>query len=1785
MTRPALRRARERRRLRFVEQLEDRRLMALGDLLETIDTPTAEVQAGSHAGFALSSNGAIGAPLHDVTKNGETFPDAGRVVFGLQSIDNPTPHAGDQFGYALDGGFVSAPFDDTGALNSGVVHYGGSKIANPTPGVDAHFGLAVARAGDYVFVSAAAPGDSPNSGGAVYMFDATRGTFLRTFRNPTPKAGDEFGKSISASTTQIVIGAPGDDAFGADSGRVYVFNYNGTLLRTLQQPNPKAGDRFGFSSRIDVNAGFNQTSIIVGAPGVDAEGKADVGRAFTYSVDSGALELTLNNPSPDAGDQFGWSVFTSHNSTPQIIIRVGAPYDDTGATNSGQVFTFDTNGDLVSSSLNPTPATDDLYGFALGDFGTIGAPGADELGKTDPGARYQIGSPTPSLAWDIVPNGSFGKQAVVAGPWLFVSEPDLTGEDINGFTKDIGRVHQFDAATGALVYSYVTTNQGSLGVRLAASNGRVAISQGLGEIAVFDASTHELLYTTPTNATNTSEIGTPFDISADLLVVGDLDFSSSHQGVVSLYDAATGNLVRTITSPQTGGGFGQAVAVNDGLVAVLSNGKTQLFTASTGELLRTLTTPGASTVLLVNGRVIVGAPNGSGGGKVLVFDAATGEPLHTIAAADNAAGFGASLSASGDTLLVGESGFEPDAIGGKMHVVYLPTGAILKTIAPADATYDFADGLAIYGSSFFVGDRLARGSVGQMGRVHRFDGTFAGIYLRGIDDERRFVENATRAFLAPAATFSNPTHISFNDGTLSVAISDPEAEDRLEVAHKGTGPGQIAVQGSDILFGGSHVATFAVTEQGAKLDVQFDSSISDEAIQAILRRISFVNPREDLTNGDRTVTTVLTDTAGIVRASVQQTIVVKAVEDGGVLSMAGSVSYTENDLPVLLAPQATYTDVDGLDFSRGSINGTVVGGAKGDSLLVLHEGAGAGEVEVVVDNPQSGKVYLDGQFIAQYFYFDVTEWGFQDGTSGFFEIDTTAACSMTSIELLLRRIAFQTSGDNPTDASRTITFFVAQSGPGGGESNVETVAVDVVPVNDAPIISLDDSSAYLRNTPPIAIAPSASITDPDTPDFAAGSLEVAISENGAPADVLAIRDDGTAAGQIGVSGADVTYGGEIIGMWEGGTAGEPLIISFNASVTAESAQALARAITFVTPGDAPSTTPRTVTFSLTDGEVTRASDSTTVKVFLQEAPVLAPDAHPSLLPTAEDAPFPTRTLVRDLVAGIISDRDPDALRGIAIVQAGQADGTWQYLLKGDPTWHSFGDPAETAALLLPADDKTSIRFVPNLNFNGNAQFEFRAWDQTEGTPGTTFDLTGHYGEDHAFSTSSATATISVTPVNDAPVLDTSFSPKLPSIAEDTLDPPSTQVLTLLKGAVTDVDAGALRGIAITTAQGIGSWQYTLNGTTWIGMDNPSIGQALLLPGWARVRFLPELNFNGEIKIWYRAWDQTEGTVGGRLDVQSKYTGGSRSVSLSTDNATLWVKPVNDAPVLDTTPDPALNPVWEDATSPGGTLVRDFAAAAISDVDANARKGIAVTSVDSENGKWQFSLDGGKNWQDFGVVSEGSARLLPVDGLTKVRFIPNKNFDNQVSLTFRAWDRTEGSAGGTLSTFTRTGGQETFSSAFDIATLTMVATNDKPVLSVGGAVGYVHDQPGVALAPFGKVQDVDSFDFDGGWLRVHIAAGAGTSNRLQIGGEFTIDADNNVLLGSAVIGTRASNGFGTNDLLINFKPAATRAIVQQLVRSILFKTVGGAAGTRGVQFSVADGDGGVSDVVEKTVNVT
>jgi Tfp pilus assembly protein FimT len=98
-------------------------------------------------------------------------------------------------------------------------------------------------------------------------------------------------------------------------------------------------------------------------------------------------------------------------------------------------------------------------------------------------------------------------------------------------------------------------------------------------------------------------------------------------------------------------------------------------------------------------------------------------------------------------------------------------------------------------------------------------------------------------------------------------------------------------------------------------------------------------------------------------------------------------------------------------------------------------------------------------------------------------------------------------------------------------------------------------------------------------------------------------------------------------------------------------------------------------------------------------------------------------------------------------------------------------------------------------------------------------------------------------------------------------------------------------------------------------------------------------------------------------------------------------------------------IQEDAVNNSGSLVSSFLSS--SDVDASAVTGIAVTANDNSHGNWQFSTDGGANWVAFGTTSDAAARLLRTD---KIRFVPAADYAGTATITYRAWDRTSGTAG-------------------------------------------------------------------------------------------------------------------------------------------------------------------------------
>lgn len=137
-----------------------------------------------------------------------------------------------------------------------------------------------------------------------------------------------------------------------------------------------------------------------------------------------------------------------------------------------------------------------------------------------------------------------------------------------------------------------------------------------------------------------------------------------------------------------------------------------------------------------------------------------------------------------------------------------------------------------------------------------------------------------------------------------------------------------------------------------------------------------------------------------------------------------------------------------------------------------------------------------------------------------------------------------------------------------------------------PKVSLPAEGAfsYLQNGSAVTIAPGAALNSTGSSGLNGGTLAVSLTANPDSRDVLQINNQGTGAGQIGVAGGIVSYGGSAIGSFSGGSSGVPLRVTFNSSATAAAAQQCMRQITFQSPGPNPATATRTISFQVTNSD-------------------------------------------------------------------------------------------------------------------------------------------------------------------------------------------------------------------------------------------------------------------------------------------------------------------------------------------------------------------------------------------------------------------------------------------------------------------------------------------------------------------------------------------------------------------------------------------------------------------------
>ncbi len=265
---------------------------------------------------------------------------------------------------------------------------------NPTAEDYHQFGNSVSLSGTSALIGAPYDNTGATSAGSAYLFDTTTGNLLQTFNNPTPEDGDSFGSSVSLSGTSALIGAIFDNTGATDAGSAYLFD---TTTGNLLQTfnNPTPEDLDNFG----ISVSLSGTSALIGAA-FDNTGATDAGSAYLFDTTTGNLLQTFNNPTPEDLDLFGLSVSLSGTSA-----LIGAIFDNTGAPfysrrYVGSAYLFDTTtGNLLQTFNKPTPEDGDNFGNSVSLSGTsalIGAPG-DDTGATGAGSAYLFDTTTGNL--------------------------------------------------------------------------------------------------------------------------------------------------------------------------------------------------------------------------------------------------------------------------------------------------------------------------------------------------------------------------------------------------------------------------------------------------------------------------------------------------------------------------------------------------------------------------------------------------------------------------------------------------------------------------------------------------------------------------------------------------------------------------------------------------------------------------------------------------------------------------------------------------------------------------------------------------------------------------------------------------------------------------------------------------------------------------------------------------------------------------------------------------------------------------------------------------------------------------------------------------------------------------------------------------------------------------------------------------------------------------------------------------------------------------------------------
>jgi hypothetical protein len=400
--------------------------------LRAVNSTWPDIRFGNSLAAVGTNRFAIAAPYADplysslVTNAGLVFLYDLNTNY-LATLPQIDPRQNDYFGTTLaDVGIdmlaVGVPYKDVVPpppslllADSGAVYlydYNGAYVTNLSKpsralGDPEHFGAAVARLGkDRILVGAPYENfNGTNDVGTVYIFNLT-GALLKTVRHPMPVAAAHFGTAIAASgTNRFIVGAPGEPTPGGGSGRLYLLDDNGNLIKSIPHPGP-LGNYFGsLLQEIGTNgwfiAGSPYDSVTTTIGGISTN-YSSAGTVYLYDS-NGNYQKTILDPTPAQSEYFGWTLARAGNG--RFLVGSAAKV---GSATAGVAHLYNNDGLRLATMENPTPANFDEFSTALAGIGqeyiVAGAP-MDDTKALNAGSVYLYHAPIAEfyLGREIVP--------------------------------------------------------------------------------------------------------------------------------------------------------------------------------------------------------------------------------------------------------------------------------------------------------------------------------------------------------------------------------------------------------------------------------------------------------------------------------------------------------------------------------------------------------------------------------------------------------------------------------------------------------------------------------------------------------------------------------------------------------------------------------------------------------------------------------------------------------------------------------------------------------------------------------------------------------------------------------------------------------------------------------------------------------------------------------------------------------------------------------------------------------------------------------------------------------------------------------------------------------------------------------------------------------------------------------------------------------------------------------------------------------------------------------------